>query len=105
MNVNARGPANSTALFLAAWNGQVRRCACSSRPAPSPNPVCRDGQSAWQNVFMHVWSAPHREIARILLDHGVPCSFHEACVLSHLPTVKRCSRPIRSSRIDRTTQG
>ena len=30
---------------------------------------------------------PHRAIARLLLEHGVPCSLHEACALSHLPTV------------------
>ena len=54
-----------------------------------PNPVCRNGQSAWQVAFLHAWSQPHREVASLLLNYGVPCTIHEACVLSHLPTVKR----------------
>jgi ankyrin repeat protein len=88
-DIEARGPENSTALFLAAWNGQVEAVRVLLQAGADPNPICRAGQSAWEIVFLHQWSAQHRRVARLLLDHGVRCSLHEACILSHLPTVKR----------------
>jgi ankyrin repeat protein len=89
VDLEARGPQNSTALFLAAWNGQIGAVRLLLEAGAEPNPICRDGQSVWQNLWLHIWSAPHREIAKLLLEHGVPCSLDEACVLSHLPTVER----------------
>jgi ankyrin repeat protein len=88
-DLEARGPANATLLFLAAWNGQVKAVELLLAAGADPNPICRDGQSAWRLVLKHIWSRPHRAIAQLLLEHGVPCSFHEACSLSHLPTVKK----------------
>jgi ankyrin repeat protein len=54
-----------------------------------PNPVCRGGQSALEIVFLHHWSAPHRQIAHLLLDHGVRCTLREACILSHPSAAKQ----------------
>jgi ankyrin repeat protein len=88
-DVNARGPANCTALFLAVWNGQVEAVRVLLEAGAEPNPMGRGERSAWEVAFQHAWSAPHRDVARLLLSHGVPCTLHEACVLSHLPTVKR----------------
>jgi ankyrin repeat protein len=87
--LEARGPANSTALFLAVWNGQVKAVELLLAAGAEPNPICRAGESAWQLVMKHVWSRSHRTIARLLLERGVECSFHEACKLEHLPTVHK----------------
>ena len=87
-NLEARGPANATPLFLAAWNGHTKAVELLLDAGADPNPVCRAGESAWQLVFKHIWSNPHRAIARLLLEHGVQCTFHEACVLSHIPKVR-----------------
>lgn len=87
-NLEARGPANATALFLAAWNGQIEAVRLLLDAGADANPICRGGQSAWEVVCLHLWSNAHREIARMLLERGVTCSLEEACILSHLPTVR-----------------
>jgi len=87
--LEARGPMNSTLLFLALWNGQTKAVQLLLDAGAEPNPVCRDGESAWQLAMKHIWSRSHRAIARLLLDRGVECSFAEACALSHLPTVRK----------------
>jgi ankyrin repeat protein len=89
VDINARGPAHSPALFLAVWNGQVEAARLLLDAGAEPNPAGRGGKSAWEVAFLHAWSERHREVARLLLDRGVVCTLHEACVLSHLPTVKR----------------
>ncbi len=88
-DVNARGPASSTALFLAVWNGQVEAARLLLAAGADPRLVCRNGQTAWQVALAHAWSPPHRELGHLLLEHGVECTLHEACVLSHLPSVRR----------------
>jgi ankyrin repeat protein len=93
IDLEARGPTNATPLFLAAWNAQPAAVKMLLEAGAEPNPVCREGQSAWDVVFLHAaWSERHRAVARLLLDHGVTCSLHEACILEHLPTVKRLLR-------------
>jgi len=89
VDIHARGPANSTALFLAVWNGQVEAVRILLEAGAEANPIGRHGQSAWEIAFLHAWSPRHREVAKLLLTHGVLCTLHEACVLSHLPTVHR----------------
>ncbi|HEY4160275.1 MAG TPA: ankyrin repeat domain-containing protein, partial [Polyangiaceae bacterium] len=88
-DVNALGPADSSALFLAAWNGQREAVQVLLDAGAEPNPVGRNGQSTWQCLMLHIWSERHREIARLLLARGVPCTFQEACILSHTPTIER----------------
>jgi ankyrin repeat protein len=89
VDIDARGPASSTALFLAVWNGQVEAARVLLAAGADARLSCRNGQSAWQVALAHAWSPPHRELGRLLLEHGVECTLHEACVLSHLPTVRR----------------
>lgn len=89
VDIDARGPAGSTALFLAVWNGQVEAARVLLAAGANPRLVCRNGQTAWQVALAHAWSPPHRELGRLLLEHGVECTLHEACVLAHLPTVRR----------------
>lgn len=104
VDLEARGPASSTPLFLAAWNGQVEAVRLLLDAGAEPNPICRQGQSAWQVVFMHSWSPSHRRVAELLLERGVSCTLHEACTLSHHATVRRllAERPeLKDQRNDR----
>jgi ankyrin repeat protein len=83
VDINARGPAGSPALSLAAGNGHVEAVRVLLEAGAQPS------AGLWAYVFLHIWGASYREIATMLVDRGAPCSFHEACLLSHLPTVRR----------------
>ncbi len=83
VDVNARGPSGSTALALAAGNGHVEAVRLLLAAGAQPS------KGLWDHVFLHIWGAPYREIARMFVDWGLPCNFEEACVLSHLPAARR----------------
>ena len=85
--IDARGPSDATALYLAAWNGHAEAVRVLLA-AGADTTVTSGGLSVWQRVFQHIWSERHRDVARALLEHGVACTLVEACVLSHLPTVR-----------------
>ncbi len=89
VDVNARGPLGATPLFLAAWGGHVDAVRALLAAGADVRVPGRAGQSVWQCVQLHLWSEAHRAVARLLLDHGVACSLHEACRLAHRPAVER----------------
>jgi ankyrin repeat protein len=84
-----KGPCGSTALALAAHNGHLE--AVRVLLEAGADPEARGGRrtTLWQTLMAHAWSASHRDVARLLLERGARCSFGEACLLSHLPTVRR----------------
>lgn len=87
-DVDARGPGDATPLFLAAWNGHLDAVRLLLEAGADPEALC-GGVSVWQKVSKHLFSEPHRAVARALLDHGARCTFREACVLGHAPSVDR----------------
>lgn len=84
-----RGAEAVRALFLAGSNGHVDAVRALLEAGVDPTLPTPDGQHVWQRVWLHTWGANYRAIARLLLDHGVVCSFHEACEVGHVPTVAR----------------
>jgi hypothetical protein len=83
VEINARGRGGNSALGLAAGNGHVEAVKLLLEAGAEPT------QHLLEHVFLHAWGAPYREIARLFLDRGLTCSFTEACMVIHLPTVRR----------------
>jgi ankyrin repeat protein len=83
VDVSARGRGGNTALGLAAGNGHVEAVKLLLEAGAAPS------QKLLAHVFLHAWGASYREIARLFLDRGLTCSFAEACLVIHVPTVRR----------------
>src|SRR6185436_6873048 len=79
LDVDARGPAGCTALALAARGAHLEVVRSLLDVGADPDAPSGGGRTAWQTLMAHAWSAPHREVARLLLDRGARCSFIEAC--------------------------
>jgi ankyrin repeat protein len=82
-DVNTPGPSGATALDLAAGNGHVEAVRLLLDAGATPS------AALWRRVFLHTWSADYREIARMLVDRGAPCTFKEACEIGHAPAARR----------------
>ena len=82
-DVNAPRPSGTTALDLAAGNGHVEAVRVLLDAGANPT------AALWHRIFLHTWSADYREIARMLVDRGAPCTFNEACEIGHAPAVRR----------------
>ena len=81
--VDGAGPSGASALALAAGNGHVAAVRVLLEAGAKPT------RKIWDRVFLHVWGAEYREIARLMVDHGAPCSFDEACEIGHAAAVRR----------------